>query len=364
MDRRSFFRGAGVATVAAAASALAAPAIAQDRRELRMATPWPAGLPGLESSVQRLVRRIGDMTDGRITIVPFTAGGLVPQLEEFAAASDGRADLFHGPDYYYAALSPALNFFANTPLGLTAIEHAAWLRFGGGQDLWDRHHARFGLKPLLAGNTGTQMAGWFKRPIETLADVRGLNFRMPGLGGEVWRRLGMNVVAMPGSQILAALEDGRLDGADWIGPWNDREFGLYRAASHYYFPSLAEGSATVSLGINAGVWESLSSADRAIFEIACEAEHQAMLAEFHYNNAIALTELTSTHGVTIHDLPADIVAAVAEVAPAVIADTAGSDPLANEIVASITAARAPLRRWTEIGEGAYVDARAGTPEWE
>jgi TRAP-type mannitol/chloroaromatic compound transport system substrate-binding protein len=364
MDRRSFFRGAGIATVAAAASALAAPAIGQGRRELRMATPWPAGLPGLDASVQRLVRRIGAMSDGRIAVVPFAAGALVPQLGEFAAASAGDADLFHGPDYYYAARSPALNFFTNTPLGLTAIEHAAWLRFGGGQDLWDRHHAAFNLKPLLAGNTGTQMGGWFKRPIETLADLRGLNFRMPGLGGEVWRRLGMNVVSMPGSEILAALEDGRLDGADWIGPWNDREFGLYRAASHYYFPSLAEGSATVSLGINLDVWESLSAADRAIFEIACEAEHQTMLAEFHYNNAIALGELTGAHGVTVHDVPAGIVAAIAEVTPGVIADTAGSDPLANEIVASIKAMRRPLRRWTGIGEGAYVDARAGTPEWD
>jgi TRAP-type mannitol/chloroaromatic compound transport system substrate-binding protein len=364
MDRRSFFRGAGIATVAAAASALAAPAIAQERRELRMATPWPAGLPGLDQSVKRLVQRISAMTDGRITIVPFAAGELVPPLEEFAAASDGRADLYHGPDYYYAAASPALNFFTNTPLGLTATEHVAWLRYGGGQELWDRHHAQFGLKPILAGNTGTQMAGWFKQPITSLADLAGLNFRMPGLGGEVWRRLGMNVITLPGAQILAALQDGRLDGTDWIGPCNDREFRLYEAASHYYFPSMAEGSATLGIGINAGVWESLSAADRAIFEIACEAEHQAMLAEFHYNNAVALGELTGGHGVTLHELPADILAAIADVTPAVIADTAGSDPLANEIVASIKAARRPLRRWTETGEGTYVTLRASTPDWE
>ncbi|MCW5719064.1 MAG: TRAP transporter substrate-binding protein [Bauldia sp.] len=363
MDRRSFFRGAGIATVAAAASALAAPAIAQERRELRMATPWPAGLPGLDHSVNRLVRRISEMTDGRITVVPFNAGALVPALEEFAAASDGRADLFHGPDYYYAAASPALNFFTNTPLGLTAIEHAAWLRFGGGQELWDRHHAQFGLKPLLAGNTGTQMAGWFKQPIESLAGIAGLNFRMPGLGGEVWRRLGMNVISLPGAEILAALQDGRLDGADWIGPWNDREFRLHEAASHYYSPSLAEGSATLGIGINSGVWQSLSGADRATFEIACEAEHQAMLAEFHHNNAVALEELTATHGVTVHALPPDIVAAIADATHGVIADTAGSDPLANEIVASIAAARRRLRRWTETGEGTYVAARAGTADW-
>lgn len=363
MDRRTFFRSAGVATVAAAASALAAPAIAQERRELRMATPWPEGLPGLDHSVKRLVGRISDMTDGRITIVPFAAGALVPALEEFAAASDGRADLFHGPDYYYAARSPALSFFTNTPLGLTAIEHYAWLRYGGGQELWDRHHARFGLKPLLAGNTGTQMAGWFKEPINALADLAGLNFRMPGLGGEVWRRLGMNVVSLPGAEILAALQDGRLDGTDWIGPWNDREFRLHEAASHYYSPSMAEGSCTVGLGINSGVWDSLTAADRAIFKIACEAEHQAMLAEFHYNNAMALDELKANHGVTVHTLPADIVAAIAEATPGVIADTAGSDPLANEIVASIAAARGPLRRWTRTGEGAYIDARDGTADW-
>lgn len=174
----------------------------------------------------------------------------------------------------------------------------------------------------------------------------------------------MNVISLPGAQILAALQDGRLDGTDWIGPWNDREFRLYEAASHYYFPSMAEGSATVALGINAGVWESLSASDQAIFEIACEAEHQTMLAEYHHNNAIALGELTASRGVTIHELPADIIAAIAEATPGVIADTAGSDPLANEIVASISTARRTLRRWTQARRGAYVGLRAATPDWD
>ncbi|MCW5696795.1 MAG: TRAP transporter substrate-binding protein [Bauldia sp.] len=359
MDRRNFILGAGVA---AAGTALAAPAIAQGTRTLKLATPWPANLPGLSDSVARLVARIAAMTDGRIVIEPHTGGGLAPGFEEFAAAADGRADLYHGPDYYYAALHPALNFFTNTPFGFTPGEHVAWLRHGGGQMLWDRLSGGLGIKPLLAGNTGTQMAGWFKRPIETLADVRGLNFRMPGLGGEVWRRLGMNVVALPGNEILPALQDGRLDGADWIGPWNDLAFRLHEVASHYYFPTVLEGSATVTLGVNLGVWQSLSSADRAIFEIACEAEHQAMMAEFHHNNAVALGTLAG-HGVTLHELSGDIVAALAEATPGVIADTAGDDPLANEIVASIRSARSTYRRWTEIGEGAFVDARAGTPDW-
>lgn len=352
MDRRSFIRGAA----GVGAGALAAPAIAQGRTELRLVMPWTPDFPGLASGAARFAERIAAITSGRITVTIFAGGQLVPALEEYAAVADGRADLYHAPDYYYSALHPALNFFTNAPLGMTATEFAAWLAFGEGQDLWDALARSLGVKPLLVGNTGAQMGGWFKAPVTKVADLAGRNFRMPGLGGEVWRRLGMNVITLPANQILGALADGRLDGADWVGPWNDQAIGIQEAAPYCYFPSLVEGCGAVALGVNAGVWDGLSEADKAAFRAAAQAEHDLMLAEYRYQSGIALTALRAG-GVDIAPFPDDVLAAIAAVGPEVAA-AAATDEIGRRIHDSYYAARDSMRGWTEIGAGAYVAARA------
>lgn len=353
MDRRTFIRGAGV--VAASAGALAAPAIAQGRTELRLVMPWTVDFPGLASGASRFAARIEAITGGRITIQINGAGQLVPPLEEYAAVADGRADLYHAPDYYYAALHPALNFFTNAPLGMTATEFAAWIAFGEGGDLWTELARGLGVQPLLVGNTGAQMGGWFKAPIASVADLAGRNFRMPGLGGEVWRRLGMNVITLPANEILGALQDGRLDGADWVGPWNDGAIGIEDAATNYYYPSLVEGCGAITLGVNAGVWDALADADKAAFSAAAQAEHDLMLAEYRYQSGIALASLRDA-GVTVTAFPEDVLAAIAEIGPEVAA-AAATDELGQRIHDSYYAARDTVRGWTEIGEGRYIAAR-------
>ncbi len=357
MDRRSFFRGAGLATVAAAASGLAAPAISQGRKELRLAMPWARDFPGLGTGAQRLAERINNMTDGRYTVAIYAAGELVPALQEFAAVSDGRADMYHAPDYYYASVNPALSFFTNAPLGLTATEHSAWIDFGGGQELWDELSGQYGIKPFLIGHTGTQLGGWFKRPVTGLADLQGLNFRMPGIGGQVWAALGMNIVALPASGILAALEAGTLDGADWVGPWNDLSLGLYQAAPHVYYPTLAEGTGAVAVGLSRSVWEGMSGADRAAFRAVFQAETSAMLSDYTINNARSLAALRTDHQIVPEPFPADVLARIAEVAPAIAAASAADD-LGRRIHDAYYGARDLMRPWSAIAEGQFIASRA------
>jgi TRAP-type mannitol/chloroaromatic compound transport system substrate-binding protein len=202
MDRRSFIRSAGLAGAGAATTALAAPAIAQERIEWSMVTTWPTGFPGLGVGAARFAERVGQMSDGRLTIQVYGAGELVPPFESFDAVVEGTAQIMHATPYYWQGNHPAINFFTSAPYTMLALEHDAWMQYGGGQELWDEVYDQFGLKGWNSGNTGTQMGGWFPNPIESVDDLRGLSFRTAGLGGEVWRRIGMNVQTMPAGEIF------------------------------------------------------------------------------------------------------------------------------------------------------------------
>src|SRR5690606_17053542 len=236
MKRRNFLAGGAAAGVAA--TALSAPAIAQERYEFTMVTTWPKGLPGLGTSAERLARRLETMSNGRIKVNFFAAGELVPPLEAFDAVLGGSADMMHAAPYYWQGNHPALNFMTAAPFGLTTVEHDAWMRYGGGQELWDEVYDQFGLKGWNAGNTTSQMGGWFPKKLEGVDDIQGMNFRTAGLGGEAWRRIGMNVQTTPGGEIFQALQAGTLDAAEWVGPWNDLALGLYQIHKHYHYPSL------------------------------------------------------------------------------------------------------------------------------
>src|SRR5215831_2081422 len=228
MDRRGFLTRAGV--VAGVAATFPAPVIAQGARELKMVTSWPKGLPGLGTSAERLGRAITAITNGRLQVKVFGAGELVSAFEVFDAVSSGVAEMYHSAEYYWEKRSPAFNFFAAVPFGFTADEMAAWIHFGGGQALWDELSGGYNIKPLLTTNTGAQMGGWFTKEVTGLESYRALRYRMPGLGGEVLRRLGAVVVNLPGGEITAALKSGAIDASEWVGPWNDMVLGLHKVS--------------------------------------------------------------------------------------------------------------------------------------
>ena len=261
MRRRDMLAGAGI-LAAGSSLAFPKPALAQKVRRLKMVTDWPAGSPGLQSSAERLAQRIGYATEGRIQVEVFPAGTFVRALETFDAVGDGVADMYHSAEYYWERRSRAFSFFAAVPFGFTANELFAWVQYGGGQELWDSLSAQFNIKPLLCCNTGTQMGGWCTREIASLQQLKGLRYRMPGLGGEVLRRLGAIVVNVPGGNIVASLKSGAIEGSEWVGPWPDLAMGLQKVAPYYYYPGFHEPGTGITLGINKRVWVSFDPSIR------------------------------------------------------------------------------------------------------
>ncbi len=358
MERRSFIKGAAAAGVAAAAaSTLAKPAIAQGMLELKMVTTWPKNFPGLGTGAERLAKRITDGSDGKINVKVYAAGELVPPFESFDAVSSGTAEMYHGAEYYWQGKSKAFNFFASVPFGLTVTEMDAWIYHGGGQELWDELAAGFNLKPFLAGNTGVQMGGWFRKEINTLDDYKGVTFRMPGLGGEVLRQIGATAVALPGGEIFTALQSGAIDGTEWFGPWNDLAFGFYKIAKLYYYPGFHEPGTALASAVNKTVWDGLSDSHKQLITSAMAAENNYTLAEFNANNGAALTTLVNEHGVQLKKYPNDVLNAIGEASGAVVAGVAAEGGITKRVYDSFIAYRRSAIAWSKLSDQAYWNAR-------
>jgi TRAP-type mannitol/chloroaromatic compound transport system substrate-binding protein len=356
MDRRSFLSRAGA--VAGVATTFPAPAIAQGIRELKMVTSWPKGLPGLSSSAERIGQAITAASGKRIQVKVFGAEELVKAFEVFDAVSSGVADLYHSAEYYWESQSPAFNFFAAVPFGFTADEMGAWIHFGGGQALWDELSAKFNIKPLLTANTGVQMGGWFTKEVSGPQSFAGLRYRMPGLGGEVLRRLGAVVVSLPGGEIVPALKSGAIDASEWVGPWNDMILGLHKACKYYYYPGFHEPGTVLSTGVNKTVWDGLTAEDRNLISTAANAEYTYSLAEFNANNAKSLEELAKDKNVEIRKFDDTLLQALGKVSAEVLAEVGNKDPLTRRIYQSYVEFRNRATHWADLAERGYLNARS------
>jgi TRAP-type mannitol/chloroaromatic compound transport system substrate-binding protein len=356
MDRRTLLFGAGA--IAGAAAAFPAPAISQGIRELKMATSWPKGLPGLGSSAERIGRAITAATGKRIQVTVFGAGELVKPFEVFDAVSSGVVDMYHSAEYYWERRSPAFSFFAAAPFGFTADEMAAWVHFGGGQALWDELSANYNIKPLLTSNTGAQMGGWFTKEVTSPQSYAGLKYRMPGLGGEVLRRLGAVVVSLAGGEIVPALRSGAIDASEWVGPWNDMVLGLHKAAKFYYYPGFHEPGTVLATGINKARWDSLTTEDRNLINTVANAEYTYSLAEFNANNAKALQELSQDKNIEIRKFDDAVLQALGKASGEVMAELGSKDSLTRRIYQSYIEFRNRYMPWSDIGERAFLNARS------
>ena len=356
--RRRAVLASSAPIAAGAALAFPAPALSQGIRQLKLVTDWSAGSPGLQASAERLAQRIGTATGGRLAIEVFPAGKLVRAFECFDAVGAGVADMYHSAEYYWEKKSPAFSFFAAVPFGFTAGELFAWVEYGGGQDLWDALAAEFNVKPLLCCNTGTQMAGWSTREINGPTGLKGLRYRMPGMGGEVLRRLGAIVVNVPGGEIAASFRSGAIEASEWVGPWLDMDLGLHKMASFYYFPGFHEPGTGMTLGINRLVWESLDGSDRRIVQDAAAAEYARSVAEFNANNAFALRRLKDEGSVKILKMDEPLLKAILQASKDVVAEAGSHDALSRKIYASYQAFRGVIVDWSDIAERAFLNSRA------
>jgi TRAP-type mannitol/chloroaromatic compound transport system substrate-binding protein len=356
MKRRKFLASTGA--VAGVAVAFPKPAITQGVRELKLVTSWPKGLPGLGTGAERVARSITALSGGRLQVNVFAAGEFVGAFESFDAVAAGVADMYHSADYYWQSYSPAFSFFCAVPFGLTASEMNSWIYWGGGQELWDTLGAEFSLKPLLVGNTGVQMGGWFAKEVTGVESYKGLRYRMPGLGGEVLRRLGAIVVNLPGGEIVASLQSGAIDASEWIGPWNDMALGLHEAAKYYYYPGFHEPGTAFDLGVNKTLWDGLGPDDQNVIATAAAAENVRLLAEFNANNTAALDILVKEHGVQVRKLDDASLQALGKTSGEVLAETSQHDPLTRRVYESFLSFRKTAIRWGELSEQAYLNARS------
>ncbi|MFC6657096.1 TRAP transporter substrate-binding protein [Roseibium salinum] len=252
-----------------------------------------------------------------------------------------------------------LRSFTAIPFGLLPHEHIAWIEQGGGQSLWDELYAPFGLKPVMAGNTGVQMGGWFRKEVNSLADLKGLKIRMPGLGGEVMRRLGATPVGLPPGELFQALQSGVLDATEFLGPWSDRAMGFHKVAKSYYTPGFHEPNGTGEAIFNRVALDGLPEELRIIVLEACRAENARSLAESNWENAGSLKLLREEDGVTIKNYPDDVLNALRENAAIVLGELAEKNSISMRIYESNTAARERLAPWSEIAMRRFMEARDG-----
>lgn len=336
---------------------IASPNINRGIKQFQMATSWPKDFPGLGVMPVRFAEAMRVMSEGLIEIKVAAAGEIVGALQCFDATRDGGVDMYHAAEYYWQGKSKAFAFFTAVPMGMTAAEIMAWTEFGGGQELWDELSAQYNIKAFHAGNTGHQTGGWFKKKMNSIEDFKGLNMRMPGLGGEVLKRLGASAVPLPGGEIYQSLQSGNIDATEWVGPWNDYAFGFYREAPYYYAPGFHEPGAALALGINLGVWESLTPSEQAMVKYACKSANDSSIAEYTYENARALKVLKEQHGIEPQFFSDDIIREIAKASEAVVGEVSNEDKQTRKVYESYKAARDSYRGWTELGDGRYIRAR-------
>lgn len=329
---------------------------------MKLVTSWPRNFPGLGTGAQRIADRITLTSGGRLDVKLFSAGELVPAFGVQDAVSSGDAHMYHSAEYYFEKKNRAFNFFTTVPLGLTTKEMNAWIAYGGGQKLWDELSGQFGVKSLLAGNSGVQMGGWFREPIKSIDDMQGLKIRMPGLGGEALRQIGADAISLPGGEIFDAIQSGKIDATEWVGPYNDLAFGIQKLLKTYMYPGFHEPGTVTALGINLAWWNGLDESDRILITACAEAENDFMVAEYNANNGFSLRELRFEHGVVLEPFPKEVWDEIAKVGDQVVADAARGDLLSAKIYASYTRFRKSVAGWSEISDQAYLRARADVLE--
>lgn len=345
------------AKIAEMTAAAQAPAVVQDRIEAAMVSTWPRDFPGLGTGAQRFAKRIADMSDGRIQVEYFAGGERVKPFDSFDEVASGNAQFYHGAEYYWKGKHPGWAYFTAVPFGLTYTEINAWIRFGGGQELWDELAGGFGLKGLMCGNTGVQMGGWFRKEMNSADDFKGLKMRIPGLGGDVLAKLGASPVSLPGSQIYENLVSGAIDATEWVGPWNDSFMKFYEAAKYYYYPGMHEPAAMLACGVNKDFWDGLSKADQVLVEAAASMENDVMMSEYNAKNGEALAKLIAEQGVQLKTFNDEIYDAFGAAADEVFAEVVEHDDLARRIHESFVAARANVGAYAKISDQEYVRQR-------
>lgn len=356
LERRSFISKTVAGTAAAGALAFPMVAKAQQTFNWKMTSAYGKGSPFYmdgPGSATDLAKRIREMSGGRLNIQVFGAGELIPAFEGFDAVRAGTVEMNHANSYFWTGKTFAAQYFTAVPFGLNFQGMNGWLYDGGGQELWNEVYAPFGMVAMPCGNTGVQMTGWFKKEINTVADLKGLKMRIPGLAGKVYANLGVDVKVLPGGEIFPALERGVIDAAEFVGPFQDRRLGLHKAAKYYYTSGWHESATVSELLINKAAWDKLPKELQAIVSNAAAACNVISEGWCQKANSEAMDDLVKNQKVIAKPLPDAVIKALRAETEKVLAEAVAKDPLVKKVHDSYFAFKAKYDRWVEVSEEQY-----------
>ncbi len=367
MKRRSILKAVsqgaiattGVAIVGGCQNATQNPSNSQSagnlpKIEWQMATSWPPSLETIFGGAQVLADRVSVLTGGNFKIVPRAAGEIAPGLEVLNVVSQGAVPCGHTASYYYVGKSPALAFGTTVPFGLTAQQQNAWLYQGKGlKQLQEIYARQFNVIQWPAGNTGTQMGGWFRKEVNSLKDLQGLKMRIPGLGGQVMAKLGVTVQTLPGGEIFQALQTGAIDAAEWVGPYDDEKLGLNKVAKYYYYPGWWEPGATLEVQINLNEWNKLPPQYQAAIETAAYESNATMLARYDALNSEALPRLLES-GTQVRAYSPEILQAAQQASFALYDEFAAKNADFKAVYEPWKQFRSLVSVWHKLNEASYT----------
>jgi TRAP-type mannitol/chloroaromatic compound transport system substrate-binding protein len=360
MKRRQVIKQAAIATVTTATVASCARQntstavkAAMPQIKWRMATSWTKAL-GIFSGPDIIAKRVKEMTGGAFTITPFSGGEIVPGLQVLDAIQTGAVECGHTASYYYIGKNPGLAFATAVPFGLNAQQQNAWLNHGGGLEAMQKIYSDFNVINFSAGNTGVQMGGWFKREIKSLADLKGLKMRIPGLGGQVMTRLGVNVQVLPSSEIYISLDRGAIDAAEWVGPYDDEKLGLNKAAQFYYYPGWWEPGPSLDFIINLNAWNKLPQEYKEILKAAAKEANIGMQALYEDFNGQVLQKMLKG-GTKLVPYSQEIMKAAQKASSEILDDIATKNSSFKQIYEPWKAFRENANNWNRINELSFAN---------
>ncbi len=349
--RRDFFK---TAAAGVAATTIAAPAIAQSAPEIRwrLTSSFPKSLDTIFGAAETFARAVSEATDGKFQIQVFAGGEIVPPLQAMDAVQNGTVEICHTCMYYYWGKDPTFAFGTAVPFGLNSRQMNAWFYHGGGNQLIDEFLVDYACVGLPAGNTGTQMGGWFRREIKTPADFRGLKMRIGGYAGTVLQKLGVVPQLIPGSDIYPSLEKGTIDAAEWVGPYDDEKLGFHKVAPIYHFPGWWEGGPTLHLMISRQKFAELPKAYQGIVRTAAAMANQEMLVRYDAQNPPAIRRLVAA-GTQLRPFSNEVLEACFKATNEVYAENVAKNPKFKKMHDAYMAFRGDQYQWWRIAEFNY-----------
>lgn len=359
MKKRDLLKGIAVtATTCIASAAQSAPALVKStpQRTWRMTTSWPKNLQGPGISAQNIASQITALSENELNITVFAADVLAPALGVLDAVANSGIEMGHTASAFDGGKDRLAPLFTGMPGGLTPLEHQGWIETGGGQALWDALYAPFGVKPLMAGNTGPSMGGWFRTPVKSLADLKGIKMRMPGLGADIFSQLGVSCLSLAPGDTFAALQAGTIDGAEFANPGADMALGLHQVAKNYYGPGFHEPNGVGALYINLEAWRALPQRLRDLVTVVAHQEHARAFAETMRANAAALHKMATVHNVIVRQWPQDIQNRLIQLSRDMLQNF-GDSQIQSDILRSYRDFQTLVTPWTNMSIQQYLQAR-------